>query len=233
MLSICVLGYGTLGQYFVKQFKALPTYLARDGVSGQFKVHTVHVSDNSNEKYNNLRDVYWRLPEGSFSCLKDGDEKTPRETPFDSDTPWLVQSEGHSVVVEAMSYNEDAKKLVISLIKKGHWVFITNKTLLKNDLDELLNAATSSGARLSFNMISAGIPKYENIDLNEKTIKDYCQDSNLYIDRKNRLEDMVRVGIYELTGEQSKKLNTINKKVYKDDASVCGTNDTVNWDSLK
>lgn len=233
MLSICVLGYGTLGQSLVKKVKSLPTYLSSDGLSGDIRVHTVHVSDNANSKYSDLREVYWKLPEGDFSCLKDGDERTPRETPFDSDTPWLVQSDGHSVVVETMSYNEEAKNLVIKLIKKGHWVFISNKALLKNDLDEILNAATSSGAKLSFNMVSAGIPKYANIDLNEKTIKDYYQDSDLYVERKNQLEDIVSVAIDDLTGERNSRIDRLSKGVPDGGFLACGTNDTVDWESLK
>jgi homoserine dehydrogenase len=227
MLSLCVLGYGTFGQSLVRKIKSLPNYLSADGLNGDIQIHTVHVSDNSSEKYSSLREVYWKLPEGNFSCLKDGDERTPRETPFDSDTPWLVESEGHNVIVETMTYNEDSKALVIDLIKKGHWVLISNKTLVQNHLDEILQAATFSGARLSFNMISAGIPKYVDIDLNEKSIKNYYKDSNLYLERSGAIDKTVSVAIDEITGKREKKA------LSSEGFLACGTNDTVDWENLK
>lgn len=180
MLSLCVLGYGPLGQAFTKKFKELEYYKLHDGDRSKVRIHTVVVTSNSSSKYEDLRFVYDRQPEGRFCCLNDGTQMTPRETPLTDDIPWLKQTTGHDVVIDFTTSNDDSRDLVLQQISRQYWTFLVNKDLVKNYWREIISVAKQHGTRLSFNAIAAGIDKYSDIDLNQDTFPSYAEDLDLY-----------------------------------------------------
>ena len=188
MISLNVMGYGPMGQALVKKFKNLEYYKVDDFDRTKVRVHTVVIRDNNNPKYDNLKAVYERIPEGIFCCLGDGTETTSRETPLCDDIPWLEQTNGHDVIVDVMSYNEEAKNLVLQQIGRGYWGIMCNKELVKNHWQELLEVAKTSPMSngdsettpLSFNALAVGLEKYKNINLTEKNFAKYADDPELY-----------------------------------------------------
>lgn len=188
MISLNVMGYGPMGQALVKKFKNLEYYKEDDFDRTKVRVHTVVIRDNGDPKYDNLKAVYERVPEGVFCCLGDGTEATTRETPLCDDIPWLMQTNGHDVIVDMMSYNEEAKDLVLQQISRGYWGIMCNKEMVKNHWQEILDAAKSAkkgtedngAARLSFNALAVGLEKYKNIDLNGNNFAQYADDPELY-----------------------------------------------------
>lgn len=183
MLSLNVLGYGPVGQAFVKKYKALDYYKLDDFDRTKVRIHTVVVRDNHNSKYDEVKAVYERMPEGIFCCLKDGTEATEQETPLCDDIPWLMATTGHDVVTDFMAYSQSGKELLLQQISKGYWTLLCGKEVVKNHWQEILETAKNAeneGARLSFNALAVGLEKYKGINLTQANFAKYAEDPDLY-----------------------------------------------------
>jgi hypothetical protein len=247
MLSFCVLGYGPMGQEFTKRIKALEYYKTSDSDKTTVRVHTVVVSDRAAKKYQDLRFSYDREPEGTFWCLNDGTQETPVETPMSDDASWLAETLGHDVVMDFMSYNEDAKNLLLKQISRGYWTHLCGKDMVKNHWREILDTAKGSGARLSFNMLATGLDEYQDIDLNQDNFEQYANDQNLYEHRDVTVASILDGLLPALDVEywiryrkdqplppprKYRKMDAPTVEIEKG-SDACGIDDTVPWGKIK
>ena len=247
MLSFCVLGYGPMGQEFTKRVKALDYYKVEDSDTNKVRVHTIVVPNISSDKYDELRFSYERSPEGTFRCLNDGTQMTTKETPICDDLPWLMETDGHDVVMDFMSYNKYAKKILLQQISRGYWTPLCGKEMVKNHWKEILATAKESGARLSFNMLATGLDGYKDIDLNQDNFELYADDQKLYEHRDVTVADILDELLPSLDVEyrirharanppppprKYRKLDGPAVEIEKE-SDACGTDDTVPWGKLK
>ncbi len=197
--SICVLGYGTVGQALVKKLKNYEEY------NNKFKVHCVHVTDANNDKYASVTTIIEDKNHGYLRVLADGTERTEKFTAFGSDLDWLLDSNGHNIVVDCMSYNDKAVKLIFSLVKKGNKFryIIANKKLAEGHGGDLETLAMTEGGVFNFK------PAYE-IGIENVVNKIY--------------EDIVDQHKIELKSAKEEELRL--------SAPACGLNDTFSWDKL-
>ncbi len=147
LISACVLGYGAVSQEFVRRFKELSYYKKRDSDTEGVRIHIVYEDDP-----NLLDKPYvhrYEIQDNFSNVLNDGDQETKREVCIGNDTEWLVNSDGHDLVFEAVDDPNKYLDTLLALIGRGYWVIITSdmyKTELWNTLED---AANSSGAKLS------------------------------------------------------------------------------------
>lgn len=197
--SVCVLGYGPVGQALVKKLKSYEEY------GNKFRVHCIHVTDSAADKYSNLTTVIQYEDHGNLRVLADGTEDTERFTPFGSDLEWLLDSKGHNIVVDCMSYNDKAVKLIFNLVKKGNKFryIIADKKLTEGHAGDLETLAMTEGGAFNFK------PAYE-IGIENVVNKIY--------------EDIVDQHKIELKSAKEEELRL--------SAPACGLNDTFSWDEL-
>jgi len=145
--SVCQFGLGEKGRDFLKKYKSLDYYKEKDSDVDAVRIHTVHVLDATEERYRDIRFLYFKEPEGNFSCIKDGDEKTPRETPFSHDHPWLETSTGHDTVVEFIDGDIDEYfKIFLPQVKSHYELHLTTPEFISKYGDEIKKKAEEVGA---------------------------------------------------------------------------------------
>lgn len=149
LLSVCVLGYGETSKEFVSRFKNLTYYKKRDSDTEGVRVHVVYENDPS------IMDrsfaYRYEMPNGNFAnVLNDGDQETKREVTLSNDTEWLLQSNGHDTIFEAIDDADSYLDTVVALIRKGYWVILTNSDYCNKYREMLTSEANSSGSRLFY-----------------------------------------------------------------------------------
>lgn len=153
LISACVLGYGAVSQEFVRRFKELSYYKKRDSDTEGVRIHIVYEDDP------NLLDrpyVYRYETQDNFSnVLNDGDQETKKEVCIGNDTDWLLSSDGHDLVFEAVDDPDRYLETLLALIGRGYWVIVTSDRYKTELWPTLEAAAKSSEAKLS---------TYENFD---------------------------------------------------------------------
>jgi hypothetical protein len=124
LISSCVLGYGDTAKEFVSRFKSLPYYKKRDSDTEGVRVHTVYVNDESllDKEY-----VYRYKKNNNFSnVLNDGDQETKREVSVGNDSKWLLGSDGHNMIFEAVDGAKGYFDTLLALIRRGYWTILTS-----------------------------------------------------------------------------------------------------------
>lgn len=141
LISACVLGYGQMSKDFVSRFKSLPYYKKRDSDTEGVRVHVVYVDDpelleedfvHRYEKQDNFANV-----------LNDGDQETKREVTVGNDTKWLLESNGHDMVFEAVDDVDQYLESLLGLIRRGYWTILTST--YTDDQWEAIVAAAEDG----------------------------------------------------------------------------------------
>ena len=209
--SVCLFGLGDEGRDFLKKYKNLDYYKEKDSDIEAVRIHTVHVLDAEEERYKDIRYIYWKEPEGNFSCIKDGDEKTGRETPFSHDHPWLKDSTGHDTVVEFIDGDVDEYfNLIIDQVKPHYKLHLTTPALIEKYGEQLSKKAEEVGAELVTYADS------------EDPVADVML--NLEADFKRKLEHhrehLARLAQEE---ERQRELNMAQQ------GEACGLEDQVDW----
>jgi hypothetical protein len=115
---------------------------------------------------------------GNFAnVLLDGTEKTNKENSIGSDIEWLMESDGHDMVVEATNNSEDYLETLLGLIAKGYWVVVTSDIFKNEKWGILESASRASGGRLSKYETLGSL--FDDIDIEYKTRLDRHR-KNLY-----------------------------------------------------
>jgi len=201
--SVCVLGYGQLAQALVKKLKLFSNY------GNNFRVHCVHVRDSNSDKYSQLSTVIKHSETNWLRVLLDGTENTENCTPLGHDTDWLLNSDGHNIVVDCMSYNEDAVKLLFKMLRKekNFRYIISGLKIAEGHGGDLQTVANTHGGVFNFE------PAYETgID---KVV------DKIYEDIINQYEIEMR----RAKKEEEEKLRLSGQP--------CGLEDTFSWEELK
>lgn len=127
IISVVILGYEDLAKDFIVKFKSLTYYKKRDSDSEGVRISSVHVenADLLDAEY-----VYrYEISEqkGFANVLSDGDQETSREVNIGNDSTWLLGSDGHDTVFEAVDDLENYFDTLLELIRKsGHLIFLTS-----------------------------------------------------------------------------------------------------------
>lgn len=182
MISVCVIGYSDVASDFISRFKALSYYKKRNSDTEGVRVHAVYVADTDllNKEYV----CRYELRDNFANVLADGTEKTNKENSIGNDLEWLLDSDGHDMVFEAVDTpDEEYFDTLLALIFKGYWVVVTSEMFKDQRWDELQAASTASGGRLS---------KYETLD-DLFTDIDAEYKSRLDRHRKNLYEESLTV----------------------------------------
>lgn len=147
MISACVLGYSEKSIDFVTRFKELSYYKKRNSDTEGVRVHTMYVNDSDLL----TRDYVCRYEtRNNFAnVLADGTEKTNKENSIGSDLEWLLASDGHDMVFEAAEDPEKYVDALIGLAAKGYWIVVTSDLFKGEYWDQLNEAASASGGRVS------------------------------------------------------------------------------------
>lgn len=148
ILSVCVLDYTPKSIDFINKFKSLKYYKKRESDTEGVRIHTVYVHDPDLLD----RDFVFRYEtENNFAnVLNDGTQQTKKENSIGNDKTWLLESNGHDTIVEAVSDPESYLDTLLSLISKGYWTNITSpeyKTTYKSEIEQ---AARLSGAIVQY-----------------------------------------------------------------------------------
>lgn len=256
--SVCVLGYGPVGEAVVKKIKS------REGYNVNFRIHVIHVRDNKDEKYKDLITVIEDPKDNWLPVLADGTEYTPDRTPFVSHVEWLLDSIGHNVVVDCTSYNEESTKLIFDMIRKGnkfHYMF-PDKDLVRNHWKELIQETKIHGGQITFNSIVAGdSSEWSDINLTQDNFHLYAENEDLYRFRNGGPEEVADIIVkdvfdfleielaharrWEAMSEEEKeamrehwkeqeaqRLKAAEEERLRREAEPCGLTDTFSWDKL-
>ena len=176
-----MLGYGYVGKEVYKQLTEDPRY------GTDIWVHSIQVTDTSKHDVKASSEGGWVLDNQYLTRVSD-------------DVNWLLESSGHNVVVDASSYNEDSKDLIIKLLSMGHWLYTCSKELAWSDWETLVKCANSSGSRIDFNSIpcSNTSTEYSDIDLNQDNWKDYVNDSDMFAFRGGGPKETAKIIVSQL-----------------------------------
>ncbi len=227
--SICVLGYGSVARVLVKKLKSY------DGYNNKFKVHCIHVRDADADKYRELTTIVQSEGHGDLRVLVDGTENTESMTPFSSDLEWLLDSQGHNIVVDCTSYNEDSVKLVFDLIKRGnkfHYM-LPSKELVRNHWQELIELVKTNGGRISFNSIVAGDEsEWSNIYMDQENFHLYAENPDLYSFRNGGPEEVSGAIYKDIMIQHAEELRRAREEELRLSCEPCGINDTFSWKDL-
>ncbi len=228
--SICVLGYGAVGQALVKKLKSY------EGYNNKFRLHCIHVTNASADKYENLTTIVQHEVSGNLRVLADGTEGTESQTPFSNDLKWLLESQGHNIVVDCMSFNNQSTNLIFDLIKKKnsfHYM-LACKDRVKNHWKELIELVKTNGGRISFNSIVAGDEsEWSNIYLDQDNYHLYGDNPDLYLSRNSNPEKVVEVIYRDIMIQHAQELGQARKEEeLRGSGEPCGLNDTFSWKDL-
>lgn len=198
--SVCILGYGQLAQELVKKLKSFENY------GNNFRVHCVHVRDAEAIKYSKLSTVIQYNEVNWLRVLLDGTEDTESRTPLGNDTDWLLNSDGHNIVVDCMSYNEESVKLLFAMVKKrkNFRYIISGLEIAEGHGGDLEIAAMTNGGVFNFR------PAYE-IGIKNVVNKIY--------------EDVIDQYNIEMKRAKEEELRLSSRP--------CGLEDTFSWEDLK
>lgn len=149
LISICVLGGTPDSLDFISKFKALPYYKKRDSDSEGVRIHTTYIADE------NLLDTLlvhrYQMANGNFANVSnDGHQETKKESSIGNDRGWLLESNGHDTIVEAVDNAGQYLDTLILLIKKGYKTYITNKDYAENHWEALEEAAIEGGTTVTY-----------------------------------------------------------------------------------
>jgi len=198
--SIAFLGYNDVAKALISKIKNLDSY------SKDIKVHCIHVRDSKAQKYLDISTVVEDRPGNFLQVLLDGTEYTDRFTPMGNDVEWLLDSNGHNLIIDCMSYNEDSKNLIFDLMKgdRHFYYFFLNKDLVKNHWKELLASAKKYGCRLSFSALLSGSPlRKEGVSLTQDNFEDYAENNVLYEQSEYSAEEIAEIIFQEILEERA------------------------------
>lgn len=150
ILSVVVLGYEDTAKSFVAKFKELPYYKRRDTDSEGVRISSVHVEDPNllTAEYVYRYEISYEL--GFANVLKDGDQESKKEINIGNDATWLLSSNGHDTIFEAVDNVENYFDLLVDLISQGsHWVLLTSN-YTEEQKSKINDAASESGARIIY-----------------------------------------------------------------------------------
>jgi homoserine dehydrogenase len=149
-ISICLLGFGKVGKAFYKQIKEVP------GFGEDFRVHTVVITDLEKHPEVGFNDMEaWSINDETFN--------TSKQTSIGDDIEWLLESDGHDVLVDTFSFSEESKDLTLKLLSKGYWLYTCNTELAKNHWKDVLDVAEKSNAKVDFNAVACANPAQESL----------------------------------------------------------------------
>lgn len=147
LLSACVLGYTDLSAEFISRFKKLPYYKKRDSDTEGVRIHVVHVEDSD---FLERPYIYRYQKDDNYSnVLNDGDQGRAKEVCIGNDRDWLLESNGHNLIVEVSEDPDIYLDILLNLISKGYWTIITSDKFKTRYLAQITEAASASGAKLS------------------------------------------------------------------------------------
>lgn len=138
-----------MARSFTSEFKQLPYYKKRDSDTEGIRIHTTYVDDAS------LLDsdlVYrYQLTDGNYAnVLNDGHQKTKKESSIGNDRDWLLDSNGHDIIVEAVDDVDRYLETLIHLIKKGYRTYITSRVYAEKYAGILEAAADEGGTTITY-----------------------------------------------------------------------------------
>lgn len=147
LISVCVLGYSEIAKEFVEKFKSLPYYKKRDSDTEGVRVHLVYVDDPDLLE----KDFVYRYEkkDNFANVLNDGDQETKREVTVGNDTKWLLESDGHDMVFEAVDDVDAYFETLLGLIRRGYWTILTS-VYEDWQIKSIQAAAQESGARVDY-----------------------------------------------------------------------------------
>jgi len=155
IISICVIGFNKNAPEFIKRFKRLSHYTKGDGNIYASRIHTIHVLNKEDPKYEEVTLTYAKTPGERFTILNDGDAKEHREIPFGSSHDWLAETDGHRTVIEFFDADSEEEleqylEILKGQIKEGEYdIHITSPGLLQYKR-ELEYACRQVNARIYF-----------------------------------------------------------------------------------
>jgi homoserine dehydrogenase len=183
-IGICLLGYGSVGKEVYRQ-------LTEDSRYGtDIKVKTIQVTDVSKHSVKVSNDGGWVLDNQYL-------------TNINSDVDRLLESLEYNVIVDASSYNEGSRDLILELLSRGHWLYTCSKELAGTDFKALLASAARGGGKIDFNSIPSSDTKtkYSGLDLNHTNWRDYVSDPEMFIFRDGGPRETAKIIVNELYKE--------------------------------
>lgn len=152
ILSLAVLGYESKAKNFISKFKNLSYFVRRASDTESVRIHAVHVFDDT---FDTRDDVYSYVADEDTGnrrhVLNDQTQETKKETCIGNDVEWLVESDGHNVVVELSDeHTEDYLKIVRELALKGHLVCVTSSSIADSLKEENVLVFEDENAVFSF-----------------------------------------------------------------------------------
>lgn len=124
-----------------------------------FRIHAILVRDIADKKFNDVE--------------------------ITTDYEWFVPSNGHNIIVDASSYNEETKGYILASLLDGKDLITCSKELVNKHWNELLDAAKTGGSKIYFNSIPSTDDescKFNSIHLTSDNFEQYAND-DLYIYR--------------------------------------------------
>jgi predicted dinucleotide-utilizing enzyme len=124
-----------------------------------FRIHAILVRDIANKKFSDVE--------------------------ITNQADWFVPSNGHNIIVDASSYNEETKGYILASLLDGKDLITCSKELVNKNWRELLDAAKVGGSKIYFNSIPSTDDiscKFNEIDLTSDNFEQYADD-DLYIYR--------------------------------------------------
>lgn len=216
--SVCLFGLGDKGRDFLQKYKSLDYYKDTDADVYAVRIHTAHVLDASEERYKDIRYIYFKEPEGNFSCIKDGDEKTPRETPFSDDHPWLATSNGHDTVVEFVDGDVDKYfEIIFPQVKPHYKIHLTTPEFIEKYGDQIKRKAEEVNAEI-FTYEASSNPVSDVMNALEK---EYERKKQHHIEHMSRPEEERRRLDEEAERQREREL--------AQQGEACGLEDNVDW----
>jgi hypothetical protein len=143
LISVCVLGGTELARCFTSEFKQLPYYKRRDSDTEGVRIHTTYIDELSLLS----SDLVYRyqLANGNYAnVLNDGYQKTKKESSIGNDRDWLLDSNGHDTIVEAVDDADKYLETLVHLIKKGYRTYITSRAYAER-YAKILEEAAAEG----------------------------------------------------------------------------------------
>lgn len=138
-----------MARSFTSEFKQLTYYKKRDSDTEGVRIHTTYIDDAS------LLDsalVYrYQLADGNYAnVLNDGHQKTKKESSIGNDRNWLLDSNGHDTIVEAVDDVDKYLETLVDLIKKGYRIYITSRAYAEEYYEILEEAAAEAGTTVTY-----------------------------------------------------------------------------------
>ena len=133
-----------------------------------FRIHAILVRDIAGKKFNDVE--------------------------ITNQSDWFVPSNGHNIIVDASSYNEETKSYILASLLDGKDLITCSKELVNKHWQELLDAAKTGGSKIYFNSIPSTDDescKFNSIYLTSDNFEQYAN-NDLYIYRGGDAEITAR-----------------------------------------